>query len=91
MTNPFTSEGISQAMRSGIFAADALGDVHDGVKSEAEALAHYETTCARTFLPSFWASAAFLAAARTPVLDVVVKATQTSFLKNTIGKALSHL
>jgi geranylgeranyl reductase family protein len=70
LTHPATGEGISQGMRSGIFAADALADVLTG-GSATLAMYKYQAQCSAAFVPSFLAGGAFLKLATQPVLDTV--------------------
>jgi len=74
MVHPATAEGISQAMRSGILAAEAVADVLAGRREERAALAGYEAACRRAFRVSFAAARLWRAALRTPLLDWVVAA-----------------
>ena len=76
MTHPATGEGIYQAMRSGMLAAEAVCDIVVGGRHEPDALASYERACQRRFRASFLAGRAFLRIMRTDALDWVVRAGQ---------------
>jgi flavin-dependent dehydrogenase len=91
MTHPATGEGIYQGMRSGMFAAEAIGDVLQGRRDEMAAFKRYERRCARTFLPSFWAGGFFRGALHTPVLDMIVKASGFPRVQATTARLLAHL
>jgi flavin-dependent dehydrogenase len=91
MTHPATGEGISQAMRSGMFAADALRDIMLCGRSESLALREYERKCARAFLPSFWVGRAFRQFIRTPVLDWVAEVGMRPRVKQAVADVLARL
>lgn len=95
MTHPATGEGIYQAMRSGMFAAEAIADIvlrrGSGRAGERLALARYDRRCATTFLPSFWAGALFRGALRTPLLDYLVKTGNSPRIKAATARVLAHL
>jgi geranylgeranyl reductase family protein len=86
MTNPATGEGIHQAMRSGILAAEAIRDVVVGCQPEPSALAGYERACQRSFRASFLAGRAFLQLMRTDALDWVVRAGQAPLVRALAAK-----
>jgi len=91
MTHPATGEGISQAMRSGMFAADALTDITLCGRSESLALREYERRCARAFLPSFWVGRAFRQVIRTPVLDWIAEFGMRPAVKQAVADMLARL
>ena len=91
MTHPATGEGISQAMRSGMYAAEAIAAISTGAASERAALARYDRRCATSFLPSFWAGALFRSVLRTPLLDCVVKAKDMPVIKAATARVLAHM
>lgn len=91
MTHPATGEGISHAMRSGMFAAEAIADILSGRSLESEALARYDRRCATAFMPSFWAGGLFRGVLRTPLFDYVVKAGNTPRVKAATARVLAHL
>jgi geranylgeranyl reductase family protein len=74
LTNVATGEGIYQAMRSGIFAADAVAAVARGDMREAHAWRQYVWRCRRTFTPGFLVAHLFRGAVRAGVLDGVAGA-----------------
>ena len=90
MTHPATGEGISQALRSGMFAAEAIADILGG-KAEQEALERYDRRCATAFMPSFWAGGALRGLLRTPFLDFVVQAGNVPAVKNATARMLAHI
>ena len=91
MTHPATGEGISQAMRSGVFAAEAIADILSGKAIEQDALNRYDRRVATTFLPSFWAGGVFRGVLRTPFLDYVVKATNMPAVQAATARMLAHM
>jgi menaquinone-9 beta-reductase len=91
MTHPATGEGISQAMRSGMYAAEAIADVRAGAATEREALVRYERRCASSFLPSFWAGRLFRSVLRTPLFDYAVKAKNMPAIKAATARLLAHM
>jgi flavin-dependent dehydrogenase len=91
MTHPATGEGISQAMRSGMFAADALSDIMLCGRSESLSLREYERKCARAFLPSFWVGRAFRQVIQTPVLDWISEFGMRPAVKKTVADVLARL
>jgi flavin-dependent dehydrogenase len=91
MTHPATGEGISQAMRSGMFAADALRDIMVRGRSESLALRDYERRCARAFLPSFWVGRAFREVIQTPVLDWIAEFGMRPAVKRAVADVLARL
>jgi geranylgeranyl reductase family protein len=91
MTHPATGEGISQAMRSGMYAAEAIAQICAGAVTERQVLARYERRCASGFLPSFWAGGLFRGVLRTPLLDYVVKAKNMPALEAATARVLAHM
>lgn len=91
MTHPATGEGIYQGMRSGMFAAEAIADILSGRASEGAALSRYDRRCAATFMPSFWAGGLARRVLRTPVLDYVIKTSNTPRIKAATARILAHL
>jgi flavin-dependent dehydrogenase len=71
LTNLATGEGISQAMQSGLFAADALGDVVCNGVPEERAWRRYRWTCRRVFTPGFLVGHLFRGAVKVGLLDAV--------------------
>jgi geranylgeranyl reductase family protein len=91
MTHPATGEGISQAMRSGMFAAEALAEILSGESLEQHALARYDRRCAKAFVPSFWAGGAFRSVLRTPFLDYVIRASNNTTVKAATGRMFAYM
>jgi geranylgeranyl reductase family protein len=91
MTHPATGEGISQAMRSGMFAAEALAQILSGDALERHALDGYDCRCAKAFVPSFLAGGAFRSVLRTPFLDYVVEASNHPMIKAATGRMLAYM
>ena len=91
MTHPATGEGIYQAMRSGMFGAEAVAEVLSGRSLEHEAMARYDRRCATTFMPSFWAGGLFRQVVRTPFLDYVVKTGNNPRVKAATARVLASL
>ncbi len=91
LVHPATAEGISQAMRSGIFAAEAVADVLAGRRGEPDALAGYEAACRRTFRVSFAAARLWRLALRTPLLDWVVAAADRPTARSALARLLATM
>ena len=90
LTHPATGEGISQGLKSALFAADAIADIVEGRCGEREALRRYDRSCARTFIPSFWLGRAFRAALHTPLLDWIVRAGSAPSVQRATARLLTH-
>ena len=71
VTHNATGEGISQAMQSGIYAAETVADVLGGRVPEEEALRAYLWKHRRRFTPGFLVGHLFRGVVRTPILDGV--------------------
>jgi geranylgeranyl reductase family protein len=91
MTHPATAEGIYQAMRSGMLAAEAISDITSRGFEEAKAFASYEAACRRTFRASFLAGGAFRRVMRTNALDWVVRAGQNPAVQSVTAKLLASI
>lgn len=91
LTHPATAEGISQGMRSGMIAAEALADVVLRGVDEATAFASYETRCRKAFRASFLGGGLFRGLVRTPVLDGIVMMSQRPIVRQTAAKILASL
>jgi menaquinone-9 beta-reductase len=93
LTNAATGEGIYQAMRCGVLAADTLTRVLSGRTSERRAWQDYTRTCRRTFTPGFVMGHAFRGAVKLGVLDAVARAYDRPRLRRiatwAIGSALT--
>lgn len=71
ITHNATGEGIYQAMQSGVYAAEAIGDVLSGKLTEERAMQRYAWTCRKRFTMSFLVGHAVRAVVQTPLLDAV--------------------
>jgi menaquinone-9 beta-reductase len=91
MTHPATAEGIYQAMRSGMLAAEGLSDVVSGRRTETEAFGTYEKACRRTFRASFLAGGAFRRLVKTDALDWAVRVGQTPAVQSVTAKLLASI
>lgn len=91
MTHPATGEGISQGMRSGVFAADALTAILQRGRNERLAFAAYEARCTAAFVPSFLAGGAFLKAVDAGVLDVAARWSRNPKLNVVTRTLLANL
>jgi geranylgeranyl reductase family protein len=91
MTHPATAEGIYQGMRSGIIAAEALGDVLAGSTDEATAFATYEARCRCVFGLSFWSARIWRRAVTSPVLDWVVNAGKRPAIKTALARIMAQM
>jgi len=91
MTHPATGEGIYQAMRSGVLAAEAIASILAKRASEARAFAAYERCAIRQFTPSFWAGAAFRGLLHTPLFDLVVGIGSRPRMQQATARMLASL
>lgn len=91
MTHPATGEGIYQAMRSGMWAAETLRDILVKGKKEAKAFKRYERKCQLRFMPSFWIGRGFRELVNTPALDYVADVAQHRFTKQAVGMFLARM
>jgi len=91
MTHPATAEGIYQAMRSGMLAAEAISDIVGRGFDEQAAFASYEAACRKTFRASFLAGGAFRRVMRTSALDWVVRAGQNPAIQSVTAKLLASI
>ena len=93
LTNAATGEGIYQAMRCGVLAADTLERVVRGGVKESEAWRAYTKRCRNTFLPGFMMGHAFRGAVRVGVLDAIGRVYERPRLRRVatwaIGSALT--
>src|SRR5262249_2957229 len=69
VTHNATGEGISQAMQSGVYAAEALADVLAGRETEARAWKRYEWKHRRRFTTGFVVGHVLRRVIDSPVLD----------------------
>jgi flavin-dependent dehydrogenase len=93
VTHNATGEGISQAMQSGIFAADAVTSVLSGRVAENEAWRGYARVHRRRFTAGFLAGHALRAVIRSPLLDGIAAAYNNPFIRRgavrLLGSALA--
>ncbi|PYN29571.1 MAG: hypothetical protein DMD76_00420 [Candidatus Rokuibacteriota bacterium] len=90
MVHPATAEGISQGMRSGIFAAEAVAAALGGLDERA-ARAGYEARCRRAFGASFAAARLWRAAVTSSALDRVVAAVQRPAVKTALARLMAAM
>jgi len=91
MVHPATAEGISQGMRSGAFAAEALAAVLLGGRSEPSAIRAYETRCRRAFGLSFRAARLWRAAVTSSALDRIVAAVRRPAVKTALARLVAAM
>jgi geranylgeranyl reductase family protein len=93
VTHNATGEGISQAMQSGIYAADAVANVLAGRVSEEDAWRAYVWQLRKRFTLGFLAGYAVRAAVRGGVLDAMAMAYDNPSVRRavvrTLGSALA--
>ncbi len=93
LTNAATGEGIYQAMRCGVLAADAVARVMDRGAAEERAWRDYTRECRRTFAAGFLIGHAFRGAVRVGALDAAARVYQQPRLRRlaswAIGSALT--
>jgi geranylgeranyl reductase family protein len=88
LTNAATGEGIYQAMRCGVIAANAVAAVINGGVPEEQAWRDYTRECRRTFAAGFLIGHAFRGAVRLGVLDLVARAYARPGLRRMAGWAI---
>jgi menaquinone-9 beta-reductase len=88
LTHNATGEGISQAMESGMFAAEAAARVLRGSQTEAQAWAWYLGQHRRRFTPGFLAGHALRAVVASPILDGVADAYNNPLVRKAVVKFL---
>ncbi len=93
VTNSATGEGISQAMQSGLFAAEAVSAVARGERSEASAWRHYVWQHRRRFTAGFAAGNLVRALVASGGLDRLAKAYHSAWgqrlIERLLGSALT--
>src|SRR5713101_3132174 len=93
VTHNATGEGISQAMQSGIFAAEAVASVVSGECSERSAWRNYLWRHRRQFTPGFAAGHLLRAVVDSSVLDRVARAYNSTsgqrLIQRLLGSALT--
>lgn len=88
VTHNATGEGISQAMQSGLYAAETLAKVLSGEKTEEAAMRAYTWQHRKRFTAGFLAGHALRAVVRTPTLDAAVAASNHPFIRPTLVRLL---
>ncbi len=88
LTNAATGEGIYQAMRSGVIAADAVSRVINHGMAEERAWQDYTRACRRTFVAGFLVGHMFRGAVRLGVLDLVARAYAQPRLRRMAGRVI---
>lgn len=88
VTHHATGEGISQAMESGLFAAQAVARVLRDGQPEADSWAWYLRQHRRRFTGSFVAGHALRAAVASPVLDRLADAYNNPTVRKAVVKLL---
>ncbi len=93
VTHNATGEGISQAMQSGVYAAQAVASVLDGERSERSAWRHYLWQHRRRFTVGFVAGHLVRAVVNSSLLDRIAQAYNSSFgqrmIERLLGSALT--
>ncbi len=88
MTHNATGEGISQAMQSGIYAAEAVSDVIAGRMTEAAAWRAYAWSHRRRFTAGFLAGHVLRAVVRSPVLDGIAALYNHPAIRRSVVRVL---
>ena len=88
VTHNATGEGISQAMQSGIYAAEAVSDVIAGRTTEGEAWRGYVRSHRRRFTASFLAGHALRAVVSSPILDGIAALYNQPAIRRTVVRVL---
>ena len=88
VTHNATGEGISQAMQSGIYAAEAVSAVLAGRTNEAAAWRAYVWRHRKRFTAGFFAGHALRAVVRSPVLDGVAALYNHSAIRRNVVRVL---
>ena len=91
MTHPATGEGIYQAMRSGVAAAEAIASVIKGAKTEADAAADYQESCRSAFKLSFRAGMVWRGMVSNGALDLTAKAAAIPFVQRRLAGTMAHM
>jgi menaquinone-9 beta-reductase len=91
MVHPSTAEGISQGMRSGVLAAEALAPVLAGQYDERSVIATYESRCRRAFGLSFRSARLWRAAVNSSALDRIVAAVERPAVKTALGRLMAAM
>lgn len=88
LTHNATGEGISQAMESGVFAADAISSVLKGGVKEEKAWGAYVQRHRKRFTGAFLAGHALRAVIASPVLDNVADMYNQPLVRKLVVKLL---
>ncbi len=88
MTHNATGEGISQAMQSGVYAAEAVSDVIAGRTTEAAAWRAYVWSHRRRFTAGFLAGHALRAVVSSPVLDGIAALYNRPAIRRSVVRVL---
>jgi geranylgeranyl reductase family protein len=88
ITNNATGEGISHAMQSGVFAAEAVAQVLGQRAEESEAWEEYERKHRRRFTPEFAGGHALRKAVDSPLLDRMASAYNSPFIRRSVVRLL---
>lgn len=88
LTHNATGEGISQAMESGTFAAEAIARVIRQGQSEKKAWAWYVNQHRKRFTGAFLAGHVLRAVIDSPILDAVADAYNNPFVRKAVVKLL---
>ncbi len=88
ITNNATGEGISHAMQSGVFAAEAVAQVLDLQAEESEAWEEYQRKHRRRFSPEFAGGHALRKAIDSPLLDRIASAYNSPFIRRSVVRLL---
>jgi len=91
LTHPATAEGIAQALRSGIMAAESLRDILVAGADESDAFSSYENRCRRAFRGSFLRGLLFRGFVRTPALDGMLRLGESPLVRRAAARILASL
>jgi geranylgeranyl reductase family protein len=88
ITHNATGEGISQAMQSGIYAAEAVSDVLSEGASEPEAWEAYTAKLRKRFTPGVIGGHALRRVIDSPILDGLAAAYNRPFIRRNVVRLL---
>jgi flavin-dependent dehydrogenase len=88
ITHNATGEGISQAMQSGIYAAEAISDVLTERATEAEAQEAYTAKLRKRFTPGVIGGHALRKVIDSPILDGLAAAYNRPFIRRSVVRLL---
>jgi geranylgeranyl reductase family protein len=93
ITHNATGEGIFHAMQSGVFAAEAVGDVISGHASEEAAWRRYTWRCRQRFTFGFLMGHVLRGALKTPLFDAIAVGYNSPLVRRAatwaVGSALA--